>query len=160
MSNQTTTTGTGTTASKKSTAPIGPMEELLRGEVSAIEAYEQVMNKLDSENEKNRLVEFLEDHKMARDYWTKQIQSKNEFPKQTSGPWGTFVEAFVGTSKLLGNTAALKALEEGEEHGLKQYCEFLDNDKVPEEQKRFVRETLVPNQERHITSITAMTNLH
>lgn len=141
-----------------STRPA-PFADILRGEISAVEAYEQVMEKLDGEAEKTRLREFLADHKMAREYWEQQIQAKGETPVKDSGPWGTFAEAFVGSSKLFGNTAALKAIEEGEEHGLKEYREFIEDDNSTEAQREYVRKVLIPNQERHITSIQAMMKL-
>lgn len=132
------------------------IESLLRGESSAIDAYLQVMEKLNTKPEKHRLMEFMEDHRIAVEYWEKTgVTSANSDPKDP-GIWGDFVEAVVGSAKLFGNTAALKALKEGEEHGLREYRDFLKNEEASTSHKNFVREVLIPSGERHITSIDAM----
>jgi len=42
-------------------------------------------------------------------------------PAKSSGPWGSFAKAVEGAAKVLGDKAAVAALEEGEDHGLKDY---------------------------------------
>ncbi len=132
---------------------------VLRGEISAMEAYAQVMESIKGDPESERLQEFLRDHRQAVEYWKDQVDNTNIESKVESGPWGAMVEAFVGSAKLFGNKAALLSLQEGEEHGLREYREMLDSADVPPDDKAYIREVLIPNQERHINSIKAMINM-
>ena len=42
-------------------------------------------------------------------------------PTDDSGPWGAFARLVEGGAKMFGEKAAISALEEGEDHGLKLY---------------------------------------
>ena len=64
-------------------------------------------------------------------------------------PWGTFAKAVEGTAKLLGNTAALKALKEGEEHGLKDYEDAPQDKHLPADCQTLIR-GLMEKQREHI----------
>jgi len=129
---------------------------ILRGEVSAVEAYSQVMEKIKADPEAARLQEFLRDHRSAVEYWRDQVEDTNVAASTDSGPWGTMVQAFVGSAKLFGNRAALTSLLEGEEHGLKEYQELLESPDLPPDDKAHIRDVLIPNQERHINSVKAL----
>lgn len=135
---------------------VEQMAQILRGEVSAMEAYTQVMQKVKNGAEAHRLEEFLNDHRKAVTYWKSQVEKMNVDIPFSSGPWGDVVEAFIGSAKILGNRVALKALQEGEEHGLEEYKDALENPDLSLEHKKNIKETFIPNQERHITSISAM----
>lgn len=150
------TTNTEKNMNKKRETRINNMEDILRGELSAIEAYQQVMETVNDNPEVTRLTEFLADHREAASYWKKKVRVEHETPDSMSGAWGTFVQAFVGSAKLLGNTAALKALKEGEEHGLNQYENLLAEDDISAVDKDHLRKVLIPNQKRHINNIDAM----
>ncbi len=132
------------------------IDEILRGEISAIEAYEQVMKKVDSDPEVYRLKEFKSDHEKAVDYWKQQARFLGKIPENTSSVWGTVVETFVGTSKLIGEKSALNALKKGEEHGLSNYEKMLKSDKLTSFQKNEVRNTFIPRQKKHIESINSI----
>lgn len=136
------------------------MHSILRGEISAVQSYRQVLEMLRADPEAHRLEEFVQDHEKAVSYWTDQIGAMGDQPDRDSGVWGSVVEAFTGSAKLMGNTSAIQALKQGEVHGLNEYRDLLENENVTEAQKQFIRETLIPNQERHITSIDAMMKLH
>ncbi len=135
---------------------VDQMNSLLRGEISAVEAYQMVLEKLDLDPDGLNLHEFLEDHKKAVEYWKEQIDREGAFCDETSGPWGTAVEAFIATAKLLGNNVALLALDEGEAHGLKVYEEVLGSDDLTMGQRAYVRDLLIPKQRKHIALLDEM----
>ena len=54
-----------------------------------------------------------------------------------------------GTAKLLGDAAALKALKEGEEHGLKDYQDALEDKNLPADCQTLIR-GLIEKQRQHI----------
>lgn len=136
------------------------IDEILRGEISAVEAYEQVLEKIEKDPQAFRLERFLDQHNHAVNYWQRQAKREGKIPQKTSSVWGTVVEAFVGASKILGNESALKALKAGEEHGLSNYESMLSDDNLTPMQKREITQTFIPRQRQHIESIEAMMNLH
>lgn len=135
------------------------IDKILRGEYSAIESYNQVMEKVDKDPEIARLRKFKADHKKAADFWRSQIRRQGKVPAKSSGVWGTVVEAFVGTSKLIGNSTALKAIKDGEEHGLKLYEYMLKSEELSPSQKAKIKQEFIPNQMQHIETINAITKL-
>jgi len=139
---------------------IDQMNSMLRGEISATEAYQMVLEKLEHDPDGPKLHQFLDDHQAAVTYWKEQIDREGAFSDESSGPWGTAVEAFVATAKLLGNVAALSALKEGEEHGLKLYEEMLASDDLTMDQRNYIRDVLIANQRKHIANLEAMKKVH
>jgi|GEM_PF-268764 hypothetical protein len=126
---------------------------LLRGELAAIEAYDQVMEKFRSDPAAKRLEAFRSEHDRAAKFWRDEILAKGLAPDEGSGPWGQWVFTVVGTAKLFGETSALQALRRGEQHGLSEYRSFLKREDVPERLKRKLKEDFIPFQERHIASL-------
>ena len=61
-----------------------------------------------------------------------------------------------GTMSLFGDTASLKALKEGEEHGLKDYQEALDD--VDANSAQLIQNQLIPAQQRHINLLDQLIN--
>lgn len=129
------------------------LAHILRGEIAATESYKQVMEKVDHWPELACLKEFLADHNDAVDYWKIQMRQEYLEEETSSGPWGSVVEAFIGLGKMFGEKAALKALQEGEEHGLKEYNELLNQENLTIEQVQRIQNVFIPNQQKHIQTI-------
>lgn len=132
------------------------INEILRGEISAQEAYDQVFEAIKDDPEVTRLDQLRADHSHAVEYWKDQAHAEMSYPEHSSGVWGTAVEAFVGASKLLGQKTALAALKKGEEHGLDNYRKMLDRDDLSDVQKNEIRNTFIPCQQEHITTLNAL----
>jgi hypothetical protein len=129
------------------------VEELIRGEISAIESFDVVMKKLDDAQEKQHLSTIREDHVNALN--TLKRYSGNEFKAgvQDSGPWGSFTKSFAGGASLFGDKAALRALKIGEEHGRSEYKELLNDKSIDQSLREVITTELLPAQERHIQTI-------
>ena len=67
-------------------------------------------------------------------------------PASSSGAWGSFAKLAEGSAKVFGEKAAIAALEEGEDHGLKLYLN--DIEKLDASTLQLVRSELLPAQER------------
>lgn len=132
------------------------INEILRGEISAQEAYTQVFDAIKEDPEVTRLEQLRADHDQAVQYWKNQAHTEMSYPKHSSGVWGAAVEAFVGASKLLGQKTALGALKKGEEHGLDDYKKMLDREDFTAVQKDAIRNHFIPCQQKHITDLNAM----
>jgi len=128
---------------------IDTLNSLLRGEIAATETYIQAMEKVGSDPGAEELRQIRDDHREAANTLRQHIHSHGGKPDQGSGAWGTFAKTIAGAAKLFGNTAAMKALKEGEETGLKSYEKALDDESLPEECKNLIR-TLLPKTRAHI----------
>lgn len=126
---------------------------LLRGELSAIETYTQAIEKFNSEPERAALQAIRTDHVNSAARLCDHLVDMGFTPATNSGAWGTFAKAVEGTAKLLGESPALAALEEGEEHGITEYEEALRNPEVMEEIKIVIRRDLQPPLSNHVSTL-------
>jgi len=128
------------------------LDSLLRGEMSAVETYRQAIDKFAGEPQIEQLRGFQRDHRDAADKLWHHIEKHGGKPSEGSGAWGAFAKAVTGSAKLFGDTAALKALKEGEEHGLKEYQDALEDSKLPADCRELIQGFL-GKQRQHITAI-------
>ncbi len=136
------------------------IDEILRGEISAAHAYDQVLELLENDPHANRLKDVMAEHQQIIFYWKDQARNNGDIPNISSGVWGSVVDAFVGLSKIAGEETALKALKAGEEHGLKLYEKMLDSDSLDYRQKVYIKENCIPKQREHIQLIEALIVFH
>lgn len=136
----------------QTTTDITQLNSLLRGEMSAIETYRQAIAKLEQGNDfgASELHAMQKDHADAADALWHHIEQHGGKPSEGSGPWGAFAKAVEGTATLFGDTAALKGLKEGEEHGLKDYQEALNDKNLPADCQALIR-GLMAKQQEHIS---------
>jgi uncharacterized protein (TIGR02284 family) len=135
---------------------ISQLNELLRGEISAVETYRQALEKVGDEPGSDKLRTALEDHKQAVTTLTAEVKRLGGVPSTDSGAWGAWAQTVTASAKILGDEAALKALKEGEEHGIKEYKEVLENEKIPQDIKNMIQAKFVPNQQKHIAAIDSL----
>jgi uncharacterized protein (TIGR02284 family) len=101
---------------------IDQLNSFLRGEMSAVETYQMALGKLDkTSTARDELLANLKSHQDRVIALSDAIIALGGTPAKGSGPWGTFARMVEGTAKVLGDKAAVAALEEGEDHGLKDY---------------------------------------
>jgi len=126
------------------------LNSLLRGELSAVETYLQAIEKFEGKPGQADLRRIMVDHRETANTLRQHIHELGGKPDQDSGAWGVFAKAVEGMAKAFGTTAALKALKEGEESGLKSYEEVGGDKDLPPECVTFIRTTLVPQIRAHI----------
>ena len=135
---------------------VDQLNSLLRGEISAVETYKLAIEKVGEEHvsDATQLRAIAQEHGEHAQRLREEIRRLGGEPVDSSGAWGVYAKTIEATAKLFGDSSALKALKEGEEHGLKDYREALDD--VDESSRRLVAEVLMPAQQRHITTLDAM----
>ena len=135
---------------------VDQLNSLLRGEISSVETYEQAIRKIDDEHasDATALRAIAQEHGEAAQALRDQVLRLGAEADDSSGPWGAWAKIVEGTAKLFGDASALKALKEGEEHGLKDYREALDD--VDEPARALITTQLIPNQVRHIAVLDGM----
>lgn len=127
---------------------IDTLNGLLRGELSAIETYEQAINLTyqDAHGPIAVLEENRQCHHGRVPVLNARISELGGIPTGSSGAWGVFAGVIEGGARLFGRDAAIAVLEEGEDRGLADYRGALDNlDAISAE---IVRSDLLPAQER------------
>ena len=134
----------------------GVLADLLRGELAAVETYEQALDKIDGFPDGTRLREIHAEHVYSVNALRSRLAQYTTDIPRSSGAWGTFAKAVEGVAKLFGNSAALKALKEGEEHGLKDYEEGIDD--IDATSAELVQNQLIPAQQRHINLLDQLIN--
>src|SRR5262245_7696827 len=120
------------------------LDDLLRGEISAAETYKQALSWVREQRKPEafdiRSIEL--DHGDAIRALRRIVLRSGGKPSDSSGPWGIWARTVEGTAKMLGEKAALKALKEGEEHGLKSYERALREPEIPSAGRDLILTTL------------------
>jgi bacterioferritin (cytochrome b1) len=131
---------------------IETLNKLLKNELSAMETYQQALDKL-QENvglaEGGYLMPIYEDHKEAASSLEAQIRQLGGTPSEDSGAWGTWAEIVQGGANMLGKEAALKVLQEGEKNGAGDYEEALQDAELPSDARSLIETKLLPAQQSH-----------
>ena len=101
---------------------IEQLNSFLRGEISAVETYQMALDKVDDiSTARDELLVNLKSHQDRVMMLQQAIIAAGGTPVTGSGPWGAFAKVIEGGAKVLGKKAAIAALEEGEDHGVKDY---------------------------------------
>lgn len=106
---------------------VDKLNEFLRGELSAVETYQMALDKIEGSSvARDELVVNLKSHQDRVIALQDAIVALGGAPAKSSGPWGAFAKLVEGAAKVLGEKAAIDVLEEGEDHGLKDYRKDMD----------------------------------
>jgi hypothetical protein len=144
---------------KGSSDTVDTVNKFLRGEISAVETYDQAIERLSKSTFVADLVECRRSHEERAELLRQQIVRLGGKPAESSGVWGGFAKLVEGGAKLFGEKAAVAALEEGEDHGLKLYR--TDLSKLDPVTRDFVERSLLPAQGRtHQVLSTLKHNFH
>lgn len=129
------------------------IDSLIRGEMSAVQSIDAILDKIENEKERSELSSIREDHVSAVDKLKRFSGSEFREEVQSSGAWGSFSKAFTGGASFFGDKAALNALKVGEEHGRNEYQEALASGSISGEIRSVIESELLPNQEKHLRTI-------
>lgn len=128
------------------TQDIDQLNSFLRGELAAVATYELALNKIDKLGLRATLISVRQSHQMRSELIRNMIRKLGGTPSGSSGAWGAFAKTVEGSATLLGESAVLAALEEGEDHGVKDYRQ--DVSKLSAATRRFVESEILPAQEQ------------
>ena len=139
---------------------VQQLNSLLRGEISAAETYRMAIDKVvdsdDTRSTAGLLREIQEEHGRAAQGIRDRIREMGGEAADSSGAWGIWAKTVQGTMNLLGDTSSLKALKEGEEHGLKDYQDAIAD--LDASSSQLIRNQLIPSQQRHINLLDQLIN--
>ncbi len=124
---------------------LDQLNSMLRGERAAVETYAQCIEKLATSRFAPELAPLKASHATRVGKLTSKITELGGEADTTSGAWGSFAKLVEGGASVFGERAAIAALEEGEDHGKKEYA---DLQKLSLDTRRFVETELAPEQKR------------
>lgn len=130
------------------------LNAFLRGERSAVETYKQAIEKIDDSNVTQRLRELCDSHENRMRQLEARIESLGGAPDRSSGPWGSFAKLVQGGANVFGKSAAVSALEEGEDHGQRLYKDHIDE--LSDETRQFINSQIMPEQRRTHDALSQM----
>ena len=125
---------------------VDALNGFLRGEISAVETYRQALAKLNDSPARAQLEDCRRSHEQRVATLSEWVARMGGEAATQSGSWGAFARLVEGGAKAFGERAAVSALEEGEDHGLKLYRDDLA--KLDPAARRLVETDLLPAQER------------
>lgn len=125
---------------------IKQLNSFLRGELSAVDTYEQALESVDDPTAERVLRDNMVNHSARATLLREQIRKLGGEPATSSGAWGALAKAIEGGAKLFGDSAAVAALEQGEDHGLKDYRGDLEDLSVA--MQNFVASKLLSEQRK------------
>lgn len=134
---------------------VDQLNSFLRGELSAIETYQLALDKLDDiSTARDELLVNLKSHQDRAMMLQDAIIAAGGQPAESSGPWGVFAKVVERGARVLGDKATVAALEEGEDHGLKDYrVDVTDLDPIS---RNLVASTLLPAQQQTHDRLSAL----
>lgn len=125
-------------------AHVEQMNSFLRGEISAVETYRQAIEKVTDVAARLQLEHCRRSHQQRVDLLKERILRLGGTPADGSGIWGAFAKLVEGGAKVFGDKAAIDILEEGEDHGLKDYRSHLEG--LAPDERFFVEQELLAGQ--------------
>ena len=134
------------------------LKKLMRGEISAIEAYDKALENLDNASYRAKLTDIKTDHEKTSLELSALMDSKGYEVEKESGAWGSFVENFVGASSYAGDNVMLKSLKQGEEHGRRQCANLLESEHISQDTKKIVENMFKNRIEGHINTLERLPN--
>lgn len=129
---------------------------LLRGELSAVETYRQTIGELENDPDATSLRQIQAEHEYAAELLRNSVLDMGGEPSAGSGAWGAFANTAQGVAKVFGESSALQGLLQGEEHGLEDYEDALEDENVLPGCKDMIRSELLPRARRHISALQSM----
>lgn len=135
------------------------LNSLLRGEISAAETYRMAIDRVagsDSQANAALLREIQEEHGLRCPAVRDRIRELGGHATESSGAWGAWAKTVQATMNLFGDSSSLKALKEGEEHGLKDYNDAVSG--LDPTSQELVQNQLIPQQRRHIDLLDQLIN--
>jgi hypothetical protein len=130
------------------------LNDFLQNEIAAVETYGQCIEKTGPSGSVAPLVELRQSHAERARLLKERIVALGGKPAEGSGVWGGFAKLVEGGAKAFGDKAALSALEEGEDKGLKDYTSEIDD--LSDSTRQFVASMILPEQRRSHDTLSRM----
>jgi demethoxyubiquinone hydroxylase (CLK1/Coq7/Cat5 family) len=133
---------------------VKQLNGFLRGELSAVETYQKALEKLAGSSYRGVLENCWRSHLRRAEMLEREVRRRGGQPAQSSGPWGALARLVEGGAALVGEKAAIAALENGEDHRRNEYQRDLGE--LPLEVRTLLESTVLPEQAITHAAISAL----
>jgi CBS domain-containing protein len=125
---------------------------LIKDELAAVESYRQAVGRLHGPAiaELRRLEN---EHERAAALLQQAVAERGIEPALTAGAWGVWSRLVESAAAMMGETAAIKALKEGEEHGVRDYERALKDGTLSSDVRALIQTELLPSTRGHIPAL-------
>lgn len=131
------------------------LQSLLRGELSAVRTYETALAQVHGSPAGAQLLQIFADHSQAVGLLRDLLMRYACDMPTSSVAWGTFADGVAAPANVLGDAAALTALKEGEEHGIRAYQRALGDPELAEDARAMSR-SLLARCRQHVPVLDAL----
>ena len=133
---------------------IAQLNSFLRGELAAIESYEQALARIAPSPARETMLECQGSHRTRAERLRERIEALGGTPAASSGLWGTLAKMLEGGATALGERVAIATLEEAEDHYLRDYC--ADLDRLDAGSRELVEKEILPLQVRSHRALSGL----
>lgn len=134
------------THSHEAQGDVGLLNSFLQDELSAVETYQQCIEKIEQPQLVSSLTELQRSHQKRATLLSHRVQELGGVPDTGSGTWGSFAKLVEGGARMLGEKSAISALEEGEDRGKENYEK--DSSQLAPENQSFISSKILPEHQR------------
>jgi uncharacterized protein (TIGR02284 family) len=113
-------------AQPSSEQTVTALNELLRGELAAVQSYDKALPAVEGEPRvRASLLECRASHEARAQRIREAVLQVGGEPTRDSGAWGALARSVSAGVRAMGLKTVVSTLEEGEDHGLKEYKDAL-----------------------------------
>jgi hypothetical protein len=131
---------------------INTLNSFLRDEIAAVEIYRQALRRLQSEESIDEVRACMRSHEKRVATLSLQVRQLGGAPAQRPTVWDAFAGLLDPEALGTNDGAAIAALEETEDHGLKLYLD--DVSKLDRESRKLIEREVLPEQMRTHDSLS------
>ncbi len=136
---------------------VEDLNALLKGELSAVETYNQALPKVENKEIAGVLSDCLASHEMRVGKLTDAIKEFGGTPESDTGVWGSWAKVLSGGASVFGDDATLAALEQEEDAQSSDYEWRLM--RMHGDHRSLVKEELFPEQQRFRSMLSQLLNV-
>ncbi len=123
---------------------LDELKSLFRGEVSAVESYGKALTSSDLAGVADILRSCRTAHQERANLLSERIRMLGGEVPTSSGVWGALANTLQSAATAIGLKPAIAVLEEGEDHGLRDYRKSITS--LDAQTQQFVTDRLLPGQ--------------
>ena len=136
---------------------VEDLNALLKGELSAVETYNQALPKVENKEIASVLSEALASHRERVGKLKSAITGFGGTPELDSGAWGSWAKVLSGGASVFGDDATVAALEQEEDAHSSDYEWRLV--RMHGDHRTLVKEELLPEQQRFRSMLSNLLNV-
>lgn len=126
------------------------IEELIQSEVAAIKGFDQLLNRLNDQMERQQLALMREDHVKALNLLKQFADGELLGLDMEDNPWRDLGDSFSGDASFFADEEALETFRASVLHGCHEYQDALRSGGIDSDLREVIVNEILPAQEQHV----------